>query len=172
MSLPWSPRTLRTAWIYARGLLHRQSGLIDGSCKRPVATWSSSWTWRGYLEHLTLQEVPVHGKMHQPEASAESSDVHGGRKVGDKTRQAGPCMSVVKGQLVTAGGHQRFHWIQVTVMARNRAPELSFSCMATSPLTSSQAGKAACHHVYLFLNAECPSAPVMSLSTTCTINGE
>ena len=56
-------------------------------------------------------------------------------------------------------------------MARNRAPELSFSCMVTSRLASSQADNTVCHHVYLLLNAESLSAPVMSLSTTCTING-
>lgn len=57
-------------------------------------------------------------------------------------------------------------------MARNRALGLSFSCMVTSLLASSQADNTAHHHVYLFLNAESLSAPVMSLSTTCTINGE
>lgn len=57
------------------------------------------------------QEVPVHRQLHQPGASAGSPKVHGGRKVGDETRQPGPCVSVVKGQLVMACGHRTFCWI-------------------------------------------------------------
>lgn len=89
----------------------------------------------------------MHGQQHQPGASAGSSSIHKGRKVGDETRQAGPCKSVVQGQLVMAGGHQRSGGIPVTVMARNRAPEMSFSCMVTSPLASSQADNTVHHHV-------------------------
>lgn len=53
----------------------------------------------------------MHGQLCHPGPSAGCPSVHGGMKVGDKTRQAGPCASAVTGQSVMAGGDQRFCWI-------------------------------------------------------------
>lgn len=68
-------------------------------------------------------------------------------------------MSTVKERLVTAGG-QLFCWIQVTVVPKNRAPELSSFCTATFLLARSQASNAS-HHL-----------SVMILPTSLMINCE
>lgn len=63
---------------------------------------------------------------------------------------SGPCVSTVKEQLVMAGGHQRFCWIQVTEVPKNRAPVLSSFCTVTFLLARSQASNAS-HHLSVMI---------------------